>query len=565
MGRKVFITTLGKNGYQDGKYESSDNPGTIYTEPFPMLAIIKHLKIDEWDQNNKIIVGLTKEARESHWHSNSETEDSNKTIKQLLEEKIGRNGSIIKDVHLAHGSTKEEVWEIFSTLFKELKKGDEIYIDVTNGFRYFPMYMLMLCNYAKLLLDVKVMSIAYGGYAEKDSEIRPIVDVTYLSDLDDWTTAASDFISSGNAKLLYKLMNRERGELGRNQQNEELKIIGGIVDGLYSTTQNIRTVRGVSLYQGDDIKKFKDNYAKLKDNQNDPYIPILEKIHNSFDGFVPEKSVINGFQAAKWAFDNDLILQGYALYTETFISWICERASFDTKDRYLRGLVSPICQYIARNGHGNEHACILKFALGNPTKQKQIHILYHDPIIKEFGKQFGNHVEQRNDLSHTGWREQANQAQRFESHKKNVVNTIDEILKKIDTPIAETTALKSSKEKYFINISNHPSSGWDACQLDEAKTYGEVVDYLFPDVTPDKSHEDIQLLAKSTVDEIVSKWGNGKLTVHLMGEMTFTYALIHMLKERGIHVLASTTKRNVEEGSNGKKTSFFQFIKFREY
>lgn len=49
-----------------------------------------------------------------------------------------------------------------------------------------------------------------------------------------------------------------------------------------------------------------------------------------------------------------------------------------------------------------------------------------------------------------------------------------------------------------------------------------------------------------------------------MGEMTFTYALVNLLKDAGIKCIASTTKRNVEE-IDGKQVSTFQFVQFREY
>jgi hypothetical protein len=52
--------------------------------------------------------------------------------------------------------------------------------------------------------------------------------------------------------------------------------------------------------------------------------------------------------------------------------------------------------------------------------------------------------------------------------------------------------------------------------------------------------------------------------VHIMGEMTFTFALVNLLKEVGIKCIASTTKRNVEE-IDGKHVSTFQFVQFREY
>jgi len=52
--------------------------------------------------------------------------------------------------------------------------------------------------------------------------------------------------------------------------------------------------------------------------------------------------------------------------------------------------------------------------------------------------------------------------------------------------------------------------------------------------------------------------------VHLMGEMTFTFALVQKLKSAGIPCVASTTHRRVEE-RGGKKIVQFEFVQFRPY
>ncbi|MGQ9799960.1 MAG: hypothetical protein ACUVRG_11875, partial [Ignavibacterium sp.] len=52
--------------------------------------------------------------------------------------------------------------------------------------------------------------------------------------------------------------------------------------------------------------------------------------------------------------------------------------------------------------------------------------------------------------------------------------------------------------------------------------------------------------------------------VHLMGEFTFVYNLVNLLKKKNIKVIVSTTDRIVEE-SDGKKIVIFQFVRFREY
>ena len=117
----------------------------------------------------------------------------------------------------------------------------------------------------------------------------------------------------------------------------------------------------------------------------------------------------------------------------------------------------------------------------------------------------------------------------------------------------------------FINLTNHPSSGWSEEQLRAAKQYGEVVDFGFPDVKPDMTSEEVCLLAEKLVKEIMLMSDGKTTSVHIMGEMTFTYAIVYRLKTLGVKCVASTTERLVKMMSDGKKISEFKFVQFREY
>ena len=101
--------------------------------------------------------------------------------------------------------------------------------------------------------------------------------------------------------------------------------------------------------------------------------------------------------------------------------------------------------------------------------------------------------------------------------------------------------------------------------MDAAHEYGEIEDMSFPSIKPENNYLDIQSRAKTEVKQIEEKGKGFDLTVHIMGEMTFTYAVVSKLKERGIRCIASTTERIVTEETDGKKLSEFSFVGFREY
>ena len=81
--------------------------------------------------------------------------------------------------------------------------------------------------------------------------------------------------------------------------------------------------------------------------------------------------------------------------------------------------------------------------------------------------------------------------------------------------------------KVFINLSNHRSNNWDENQINEAKKYGEIIDIDFPVVNPLADEKAISDLVNKYYDIIISKADNvSDITVHLMGEMTFTVQLV---------------------------------------
>ena len=121
----------------------------------------------------------------------------------------------------------------------------------------------------------------------------------------------------------------------------------------------------------------------------------------------------------------------------------------------------------------------------------------------------------------------------------------------------------------LINLSNHPSDQWPSQQLIAAQGYGEIVNLPFPSVDPAGDEEYIQLLCEEYLQKIDAIGRDGAcpvsaITVHIMGEMIFTFAMVSVLQKRGITCIASTTER-VSSDENGVKTSEFRFIQFRKY
>ena len=87
----------------------------------------------------------------------------------------------------------------------------------------------------------------------------------------------------------------------------------------------------------------------------------------------------------------------------------------------------------------------------------------------------------------------------------------------------------------------------------------------FPQVDSNGNEAYISSLADEYVSKIIDVAADNCVVVHLMGEMTFTFALVCRLQRLGYSCVASTTERTVRELDSGRREVWFKFTRFRMY
>ena len=117
----------------------------------------------------------------------------------------------------------------------------------------------------------------------------------------------------------------------------------------------------------------------------------------------------------------------------------------------------------------------------------------------------------------------------------------------------------------FVNISNHPASHWAPEQTSAAKKHGEIFDIVFPIIGARSTASEVATLADKFSSDIVTKYNPSTDVIHIMGEMTFTYALVKRLRMAGFRCVASTTERIKQQLPDGGFVSEFRFQSFRDY
>lgn len=115
----------------------------------------------------------------------------------------------------------------------------------------------------------------------------------------------------------------------------------------------------------------------------------------------------------------------------------------------------------------------------------------------------------------------------------------------------------------LLNLSNHPSETWTEKQKNTAEQkFSAIMDMGFPKIDPSWNTKVIEELALDYMELITE---NKPEAVHIMGEFTFTFALVALLQKEGIRCIASTTERIVEEKEGGIRETSFRFVQFRDY
>lgn len=582
MARKVFISVLGAGYYGECKYcrgEKDSKTGKYEFESsstrFIQQATLEYLRVkEEWDANDAAYILVTQKARRVNWNkdiTSYEMHDGRQLPYQGLEKIIEEMALPCKTraVDIKDGLNEAEIWDIFDKIVSEeegiIQEGDELYFDLTHGFRYLPMLVLVLGNYTKFLRKTKKCSITYGNFEMKGEDgCAPIIDLLPLATLQDWTFAVADYLENGYADQLEKLSKESLNPILSNRSadsDEETKNNAKQVKNLIGSVKNValerQTCRGISVIQSDKVKQLKNNIEQSEHNVIKAFTPLINKIGVSLQEFDDKENVMNTIAAAKWCFDRHQYQAATTFLEEGVVSFFCERHHINYKDEKARGLVTGAFTLKKKDASYRDWRFDLESHIFPFLR------ILHDPLLQDpdFVNIFYDFFHDvRNDYNHCGFR--SVQAP-LDANKliKKIDKAITSIQQKLDAP----PPLSAEKPGLFINLTNHPSLSWSQEQTEAAEAFGDIVDIAFPVIAPATSAEEINAKVAEYVDIIKGQSQYFNITLHIMGEMTFTYALVSRLKPLGIKCVASTTERKTTMLSDDKKLSEFRFVQFREY
>ncbi len=555
--RKVFISILGTSNYGSCQYTQGDfiSSDTCFIQE----ATLEFLNVKEtWTAQDIAYVFLTPTARTSNWQEKpvykGGKEKDYRGLDPILKEM--KLPCPIETVDITEDGDEQGLWSVFQTIYDKLQEGDELYIDITHSFRYLPMLLLVLCNYAKFLKQTKVVHISYGNY-EPSETVNPLVDLMPLVEVQNWTLAASDFLRNGRTSSFAELVSERIQPIlkATRGQDEDARALRQFINRLEPLSQSLTTVRGKAIIDGGIFRDLNDSAQNLGNTLIPAMAPLIDKIKDSFSGFAPTANIKNGFEAARWCYDKQLYQQSITILQETLKGYTAAQAGYPCDEKLYQDLAGAAYKIALDDLSEDEWKLDQKDQDDFNRRKVIVKRMLSLPLVQKLCGLYDEIAQLRNDFNHAGIR--PNPINDIPTQIKRKMDCFFQVLEN-DKPIPAPPL--------FLNLSNHSSDKWSKAQLDAARAYGEVVDMPFPVIDPGATTEEIHRLAEEYADRITSSYlGRDLMTVHLMGEMTFTFRLVTLLHARGVRCVASTTQRKTSELEGSKKESIFEFQAFREY
>lgn len=333
MPRKVFISFLGTNNYVVCKYDING----IASQPvrFVQEALIEHF-CREWTENDRIFIFCTSKektgeigSKEINWVDNGQpraADDSEKIgLLHRLQDMQARIGlkPMIEEHDIVAGFSENETWNIFDTVFAQLKPGDQIYFDVTHAFRSIPLFSIVLFNYSKFMIDTRLVSIMYGAFEKLgpvpkvrelpvEKRVAPVIDLTNIARLQEYNQVASSLKDFGKVKQL-------KEAIAKDQESSSDQTIRNLADSISELDEYIATIDLNEIKSGRFIRKFRCNFKNAKKKVAKPIVNILDELNKETADFVDENSYRNIEVAINWTIKHDMLMQAYPLAEEYII------------------------------------------------------------------------------------------------------------------------------------------------------------------------------------------------------------------------------------------------------
>lgn len=437
MARKVLLSFLGTGNYEECAYSllNRQSSKTKYIQ-----HALSELIVDDWTDEDAFIVLLTSESKEKHWNQS----DKGSGLKELISaQDSSSNSAKLMPVDIRFSSDEEGIWDLFTTIHKQFQTNDEVYVDITHGFRFLPMLLMTVLNYEKVVHNIAVKKIFYGAFEMKVDGVAPIIDLTNLSLIQDWSVAAQNYVNYGvvdsMSKLIIPVVNeRQQAASGGD---EAAKVQRGFIKKLEEVTLNILSNRGtvlVNMEPNNPLSALDQYIGHFSDSNNQlgvlqPFVPLINLINEKLVSLTRASSSYERWMhAVDWCEKHDYIQQGITQLQEGVITFICQQFSrvLDYENVSDREIVTGVINFVAIPDENQRR--MWRWSI--PEKSTLT------VQVKEFvqnlniASSYGSLTQLRNDINHGGYKSESKKGKEivkaFRKNFNEIKSRLDQFLQR---------------------------------------------------------------------------------------------------------------------------------------
>lgn len=425
-----LLTFLGANKYSETTYVLGEQSHTTCYCP----AAIAHF----YRPDNTLVV-VTQKAKEMHFEPLA---DEISAITHPIE------------VPIPDGHSEADLWTIFNALTDQVKDGDELIVDITNGFRSLPFLSFLAVAFLRMARRVNVRHIYYGAWdARNAANESPVFDLTPFVSLLDWTIATDRFIRFGDATDLGGLLREGipssslmRDDLQAREIGNKLK---GAAAAMESVSLALRLTRPLETMVASANLVNTLQQASFTITQKAPPFGLLaEQIRLAYEPL----AITNPLQKSDW--QNNLAIQ------LDLIGWYLDKGQVVQALTLAREWLVSVLVY-----HFNSESLIdyetsrkpVENALNNeverhkpkprsplrPAVDEELRALTNH---REIGKVWDKLTELRNDIAHVGMNLKPKKADKLRKEAQDILPRLQTLAESLGLAPSETTAFQQSSE-----------------------------------------------------------------------------------------------------------------------
>lgn len=360
--KRKLITFLGTGKYIECIYTRGDDFQSRPTK-FVQTALFEALE-HEGEPIDEVYLFVTKEAKEKNlYDSKSEEGELKEGLRTVWDRYFPEDKDKLKIVHYSSSQSEQAQWDLFEKVFQLVGEKDRLYFDITHSFRFVPVVALLVANFARTIRGASIERLLYGNFEilfqkgpldklPLEERKAPLVDITPMLNLLEWTTGVQSFLETGNPKGINHLTDKETGKSGGDKNFIKIKQFS---EKLSEFNQLLGTSRGKTIHKV--IPEVKNRLAKAKEVSDD-ILPQFSKLIGEIDAKLADfgdDKVKNMWATIKWCVDHGLYQQAMTFAREYIISVTIlklEKEGFDLKpqgekqERDLRDDVNSIILHI---------------------------------------------------------------------------------------------------------------------------------------------------------------------------------------------------------------------------